>query len=128
MSAITKLPTTFRRIELELAREPDHPVGDPTERYTLIAPLDAEGRIDSDLWGEHREACRVVRTHEGEVSAGHIVHGPGGIWRFEFDISGSAPVERAFRLSDERLQPGEYVSIIREDGEHPYCVMSVSGV
>jgi len=128
MSTLTKLPSTFRRIELELAREPEHPAGDPTERYTLIAPLDPESRVDAKLWSDHRDACRVVRTHKGEVSAGHLVHGPGGMWRFQFDVSGSAPAERAFRLSDERLQPGEYVSIIREDGAHPFCVMSVSVV
>lgn len=57
----SRLPRSFREIRLELAREKDHPEGDRAIGYTLIAPLDNEGRIDAETWQSHREACKVVR-------------------------------------------------------------------
>ncbi len=124
----TKLPGAFRRIHLQLAREPGHPAGDPDERYILIAPLQDDGRIDGNLARDYRDACRVVRDHEGETAVGHLVHGPRGVWRFEYDISGQATPERGFRLGDEVMREGEYVAIIRDDGEHPYRVAAVQRV
>jgi hypothetical protein len=45
-----KLPPSFRRIRLELAREKGHPQGSARIGYTFVAPLDANGKIDADLW------------------------------------------------------------------------------
>lgn len=128
MSSINRLPNAFRRIEMELAREPGHPAGDASERYILIAPLNADGRIDAELWKQNREACRVVREHEGDTAVGHLTRGPGGMWRFEYDVSGDAESERAFHLKDEQMQAGEYISIVREDGAHPFRVTAVAQV
>jgi hypothetical protein len=128
MSTMTKLPKAFRRINLELAREPGHPSGDPDERYVLIAPLDDEGQIDTAVWRDNREACRVVREHEGETAVGHLVRGPGGAWSLHYDVSGRAEDERVFHLSEERIRAGEYISIIRNDGAHPFRVTAVADI
>jgi hypothetical protein len=55
---MTSLPSTFRRIRLELAREPGHPSGDTAHGYDFLAPLDRDGRIEAELWKNNREACR----------------------------------------------------------------------
>ncbi len=49
------LPAQFRRIRIELAREPGHPEGDGGFAYIIVAPLDTDDRIDPTLWREHRE-------------------------------------------------------------------------
>ena len=40
------LPPSFRQIRLELAREAGHPEGDHGIAYVIVAPLDANNRID----------------------------------------------------------------------------------
>jgi hypothetical protein len=71
----TSLPTQFREIRIELAREPGHPEGDADVAYVIVAPLDADDRIDPALWREHREACRIARLRPGQQDDhGHLVH------------------------------------------------------
>ena len=71
----TSLPSQFRQIRLELAREPGHPEGDAAIAYVIVAPLDSDGRIDPKLWREHREACRIARLRPDEDDKrGHLVH------------------------------------------------------
>lgn len=57
----TSLPAQFRLIRIELARETGHPEGDADVAYVIVAPLDADDRIDPTLWRKHREACRIAR-------------------------------------------------------------------
>jgi hypothetical protein len=79
----TSLPTQFRRIRIELAREPSHPEGDPAVAYVIVAPLDADDRIDSELWRKHHDACRIARLRpDREDDHGHLVHRQGGGWAF----------------------------------------------
>lgn len=122
------LPAAFRRVTLELAREPGHPAGDSGDRYTLVVPLRADGRVDAELAKAHREACRFGHQLDGVTRRGSLVHGPGGRWELVYDDPATAAGEVAFRLDEERLQSGEYVSIVREDGDHPYRVMAVVAV
>src|SRR5579862_1568040 len=99
----TEIPHGFRYIRFERARDRGHPDGDRETAYILIAPLDAESRIDTELYRKHKEACRVVRKRPGnEDTLGHIVHGPGGSWRFHYDIAGSVPDETGAHFKDER--------------------------
>jgi hypothetical protein len=104
------LPRAFRRIRLELAREPQHPVGSHRHGYVFVAPLDAAGRLDPGLWKEHRDECRVVRFRPNDEDVGHLIHRPGG-WAFHYDVDGDEADEAGFRFADERFAPGEYVSI-----------------
>ena len=122
----TDLPHAFRQIRLELAREPGHPEGDRGIAYTMLAPLDAEGRIDAQLWQKHREACRVARLRpDAEDEFGHLVR-RGGSWAFTYDVAGASPDESGYHFSNERFVPGEYVSIRETDGFHAFRVATVA--
>ena len=122
-------PPSFRRIRLHLAREPGHPEGSAINGYDLVAPLDAEGRLDPTLWKSHRDRYRFVRYRPGaDREAGHLVHRPGGSWAFHFDISGHEDDAGGFRFETEHFVVGEYVSIREEDGIHTYRVVAVGPV
>ena len=119
------LPRQFREIRLELAREPSHPEGSRQHGYRLIAPLDAEGHIDAQLWKLHRDACRVVRFRPDEDDEiGHLVH-RGTHWILHYDIKGIDSDESGYRFSDERFVVGEYVSIHESEGLRTFQVTSV---
>jgi hypothetical protein len=85
----SKLPPSFRRIRLELAREKGHPRGSASVGYTLVVPLDSNCRIDADLWHQYREFCRVVRFRPDETDGvGHLIRKQGGAFAFRYDIQG----------------------------------------
>lgn len=123
---VKSLPSSFREIRLELARERQYPAGSSTYGYVIVAPLDRDAKIDAELWKKHREACRVARfrpTHDDAI--GHLVHRPGGSWAFHYDVAGNEDDESGYHFQDECFQIGEYVSI-REGGVmHTYVVTSV---
>jgi hypothetical protein len=120
----TSLPVQFRQIRIELAREPGHPEGGASVAYLIIAPLDANDRIDPTHWREHREACRITRLRPDEEDEhGHLVHRQGGGWVLHYD---SKPDAVGFHFADERFVAGEYVSINEGGKMHTYRVVSVS--
>lgn len=124
----TSLPSCFRKIRLELAREPGHPEGEANVAYVMVAPLDDDGRIDAEVWKKHREACRVARfrPHE-EDSRGHLIHRPGGSWAFQYDIAGAdRPDEAGYHFQNERFVLDEYVSINDAGKMHTFRVVGVS--
>ena len=91
--------STFQHIRLELAREPDHPRGSASTGYDLVAPLDAEGRLDPAALKAAPE-----RSH---------------VRRFVDD----ATVVTGFRLGEEKFVLGEYVSLLTARGtQHTYAV------
>ncbi|PWT87748.1 MAG: hypothetical protein C5B56_09925 [Proteobacteria bacterium] len=119
------LPSTFRQIRIELARERGHPEGAHDIAYILVAPLDDDGHIDAQVWRQNREACRVARLRPGvEPVHGHLVHLRGGSWAFEYDAG--IPDEKGYHFNEERLVPGEYVSVNEEGRMHPFRVVSVA--
>lgn len=121
------LPAQFRQIRIELAREPAHPEGDATVAYVIIAPLDADDRIDPALWREHREACRITRLRPDQKDAhGYLVHRRDGGWAFHYDRGADVPDEVGFHFADERFVSGEYVSINEGGKMHTYRVAAVS--
>ena len=121
------LPTQFRRIRIELAREPGHPGGDAAIAYIIVAPVDTDGRIDPDLWRTHRDACRIARLRpDAEDGLGHLVHQGGGSWAFHYDSAPSLLDEVGFHFADECFVAGEYVSIKEGSKLHTYRVVSVS--
>jgi hypothetical protein len=121
------LPAQFQRIGIVLAREPGHPDGDDEVAYIFVAPVDADGRIDSKLWRAHREACRVARQRPNEADQlGHLVHHAGGPWGFHYDDDANLPGEAGYHFADERFVVGEYVSINERGKMHTYRVTTVS--
>jgi len=125
--AAERLPASFRRIRLELAREPHHPEGDARIGYVLLAPLDKDGKLEVETAREHREECRVVRFHEGrEHEDGYLRRRPGGSWAFHYELDeGGEDDDPAFRLGDHRFVQGEYVTIDEDEGAHTYRVTRV---
>lgn len=121
------LPAPFRRIRLELAREKGHPDGAAGIGYSLVAPLTRDGHLDTDLARDRREACTVVRFHEGRDSEEGFLHRRrDGAWSFHFDLSGGEVEEDAtYRLASHRFAIGEYITVTEDDGPHTYCVTSV---
>ncbi len=122
----TSLPAQFRQMRVELAREPGHPQGGTDVAYIIVAPLDADDRIDAALWRKHREACRIARLRPDQQDAhGHLVHRQGGGWVFHYDAE-AMPDEVGFHFADERFIPGEYLSINDGGKFRTYRVVSVN--
>jgi hypothetical protein len=118
------LPSSFRQIRIELAREQGHPEGAHNIAYVLVAPLDGDGHIDAEIWRQHREACRVAQLRPAAATVrGHLVHRRGGSWAFEYDVN--IPDEPGYHFNEERFVPGEYVSVNEDGRMHPFRVVSV---
>lgn len=120
------IPQDFRKVHLELAREPGHPEGDFRHGYDLLIPLGDDARIDAASWREHRAATRIRRFRPGEADlVGVLARKPGGSWYFDY-ASGDRDDEPGFRFGDETFVPGEYVSIRENDGTmHTFRIVSV---
>jgi len=121
----------LKHIKLQLARSKEFPSGSSRHGYDIVAPLDAEGRIDPELWRVHREACRVRRFWDDEEDAiGRLVHKPGGAeharWMFDYGGADDEDDESGYRFGAHKFLPGEYVSIRGHDGElHTFVVATV---
>jgi hypothetical protein len=109
---------------LRLARNPGFPDGDPRQGYVIIAPLDAQGRLDVEEWRKRREDCTVVRFKPGEAddADGRLSH-RGSHWFFHYDEEAEGEDEPVHRLGDHRLAIGDYVTVAERDGvERTYRV------
>jgi len=126
----TDLPGNFRRIRLELAREPDHPEGDSGIGYTLLAPLKSDGLLDVEAARYFRDKCRVVRFKHGEDSEeGYLRRRPGGSWAFHYDLpDGAEDDDPGFRFERHRFVPGDYLTVVEDEGAHTYRVVSVQSL
>jgi hypothetical protein len=128
---MTQLPHVFKRIRLNLARSKEFPTGSERHGYEFVAPLDAGGHIDPELWRTNREHCGVRRFWAGEDDeVGRLVHKPGGPeharWVFDYDETAEDDDEAGYRFGAHAFRPGEYVSIRDEDGAmHTFQVVSV---
>lgn len=128
---MTKLPHVLKRIRLNLARSKEFPSGSARHGYEFVAPLDASGHIDVELWRQHREHCRVRRFWEGEQDEiGRLVYKSGAAanarWIFDYDETAEEDDEAGYRFGTHAFTHGEYVSIRDEEGEmHTFQVVSV---
>jgi hypothetical protein len=128
---MTQLPHVLKRIRLNLARSKEFPLGSDKHGYEFVAPLDADGHINPELWRKYREHCGVRRFWGGEDDEiGHLVHKPGGAehgrWLFDYDEATEEDDEAGYRFGDHIFRPGEYVSIRDEEGAmHTFQVVSV---
>ncbi len=124
------LPHQLKRVRLRLARSKEFPTGSLYHGYEFVAPLDANGHIDVDLWRQHRDHCRVRRFWGGEEEIGRLVHKSGGKehsrWIFDYNEAAEDDDEAGYRFASHAFLPGEYVSIRDEEGElHTFQVVSV---
>jgi hypothetical protein len=121
-------PRNFRRIRLELAREPSRPAGDPRVGYLLIAPLDTDDRIDAAGWARDKNHCAVIRYRPGEEPMHGQLVKVGKGWRFRYGEEKNEADELGYHFADERFMIGEYVSIAEADGMHTYRIAAVEHV
>jgi len=125
MIARNELTSKFRHVRLLLAREKEHPSGDPEEGYDLLVPLDANGRLDAAEWKAHQPQCRVRRFRPGQDDRiGRLRRKPGGQWYLDY-AEGDRDDEIGFRLGEERFTIGEYVSVGDGLGMHTYQIARV---
>ena len=111
------MTSPLHHIRLERAREPGAPLGDSHFGYDLVAPLNAEGRLDPEGDIESPSAWRV-RHFEGEetVAVGRLRHTSREHWRFHFQAQ-EGPDVSAPHLGDERFALGDYVSVKDAHGQ-----------
>lgn len=108
------MTSALHHIRLELAREPGKPEGDHHSGYDIVAPLDAEGRLDPNAARTMGNSCRVRRFAEDEtVATGWLLSAGGGDWILDFPDD--ADDEAGFRFGEERFMLGEYVSLQARD-------------
>jgi hypothetical protein len=124
------LPHVLKRIRLDLARSKEFPSGSIRHGYEFVAPLDAKGHIDVELWRQHRNHCGVRRFWQGEDDkVGHLVHKPGGSeharWVFDYNAKRVDDDEAGYRFGSHTFAPGEYVTIRDQDEAHTFKVVSV---
>jgi hypothetical protein len=127
---MTQLPHVLKRIRLNLARSKEFPAGSAKHGYEFVAPLDANGHIDPELWRKYRSHCGVRRFWGTDEEIGRLVHKPGGAeqarWIFDYDETAEDDDEAGYRFGNHVFRNGEYVSIRDEDGElHTFQVVSV---
>ncbi|MGD9981838.1 MAG: hypothetical protein AB7T58_14710 [Hyphomonadaceae bacterium] len=110
----------LKSIVLRLARNPDagFPNGDDTRGYRIVAPLNAHGLLDLDLWRANKDQCTVVRfsPDDAEKADGWLSH-HGAQWYFRYDDEEDGPDEPIFRLGDHKLVVGEYATVHEADGD-----------
>jgi hypothetical protein len=127
-TSASSAPDHFHIVHLDLAREPGHPDGSAQDRYTLLLPLAADGRIIVPEARAHSDYCRVSHAcGQDDIKRGWIRRGDDGAWVFDFGDAEGEP-EIGFRLAQEQFNPGEYVSILRGAHEHTYRVVSLQPV
>ena len=125
-------PATLHRVTLTLARCPEHPDGSAGRGYEIVAPLSPDGRLDSVLWRDARDHCRVRRFWTGERDRhGRLVHRAGGdggaTWLIDYEDWTNEYDEPGYRLGTHAFIEGEYVSI-RETGDEVYRTFKVARV
>ena len=100
----------LKRIRLNLARSKEFPSGSSHHGYEFVAPLDARGHRDPQLWQRYREQCGVRRFWGHEEQIGHLVHKPGGAeharWVFHYDPATDDDDEAGFRFGSHVFAPG----------------------
>lgn len=114
---------TLAHIRLTLAREPDHPEGDPATGYDLVAAVDRDGRLDPAACKAAGARCHVRRFEGGEtVAIGRLRHAGHHRWVLDLD-PGEQDDQIGFRFDDAAFLPGAYVSLTGHDGvQHTYSV------
>lgn len=120
MSALT-------RIVLQLGRNPDegYPEGDRHQGYIINAPIGANGKLDIELWKNHKKECKVVRYGiDSEKFADGLLAHAKDKWFFAYDELQEGPDEDVYHLGDHRLWVGDYVTIHGKDGKSLIYVVS----
>ncbi|HRD28228.1 MAG TPA: hypothetical protein PLO65_08010 [Caulobacter sp.] len=120
---------TLSRIVMRLARNPgtEFADGDDHRGYSLVAPLQADGKLDVEGFQAQRADCSVRRFAPDEEAVNGVLKRRGQTWYFDYDAADDTDDEPVHRLGEHRFAVGEYVSIADEDGRMlAYKVTEVS--
>jgi hypothetical protein len=120
---------TLSRIVMRLARNPgtEFADGDDHRGYSLVAPLQADGKLDVEGFQARRADCSVRRFAPDEEAVNGVLKRRGQTWYFDYDAAEDTDDEPVHRLGEHRFAVGEYVSIADEDGRMlAYKVTEVS--
>ena len=117
----------LRNIRLELARNPEFPLGSTEHGYEFKAPLNGDGALDLDAWKTERRKCNVRRFWRGEPEeVGYLVHTRRRTWAFHYDGMDDEDEDPIFAFDRHNFVEGEYVSITEHDGvQRTFQVRSV---
>ncbi len=116
----------LKQIRLELARTAEHPEGSNEDGYEFLAPLGADGHIDTAAWRDVREACSVRRFwHDEDDQHGILIRTAGNHWAFSY-APGEEDDEPITRFASHAFKEGEYVTVTEHDGvARPFRVVWV---
>jgi hypothetical protein len=106
------------RVVMRLARNPGTEFADGDDRrgYTLVAPLLADGHIDTEVFPKVKGDCSVRRFAPDEDAVTGRLSRRGQVWFFDYDEADDADDEPVHRLGEHRFSLGEYVSVADENG------------
>jgi hypothetical protein len=109
---------SLSRIVMRLARNPgtEFAGGDDHRGYTLVAPLDADGKLDAEAFAKAEKACTVHRFAPDEDAVDGSLDRRQGRWFFNYDEDDDLADEPVYRLGDHVFAVGEYVTVTDEDG------------
>ncbi|WP_417477507.1 hypothetical protein [Maricaulis sp.] len=111
---------SLTRVVMRLGRNPDagFPDGDDHHGYVVIAPLDKDGKLDTELWRANKAACTVDRFSPDatETADGWLSH-RGSRWFFRYDEEEEGPDEPVYRLGEHSMRIGDYLTIHEADGD-----------
>jgi hypothetical protein len=94
---MAQLPHSLKRIRLNVARSKQFPEGSIRHGYEFVAPLDADGHIDAEMWRQYRDHCRVRRFWGSEEQIGQLVHKPGGKNTHDGCLTTTEPLKTTMR-------------------------------
>lgn len=116
----------LKKITLELARTQNYPQGSSECGYEILAPLDAQGHLDTEIWKTRKENCTVRRFWKNEDDQrGHLVHHRGNHWAIEYE-NDNVNEEPIFRFNKHVFAEGEYITITEHDEtQMPFKIVSI---
>lgn len=108
---------TLSRIMLQMARNPGTEFADGDDRrgYMIVAPLDANGRLDGNVFSREPDKCVVRHFADGEPATTGRLRRRGENWFIDYDASNERPDEYGVHLGDHQFRIGDYVTL--RDGE-----------
>jgi hypothetical protein len=121
---------SLSRIVMRLARNPgtEFAEGDDHRGYTLVAPLNADGKIDETAFRANKDKATVRRFAPEEDAQEGKLNRRGDRWFFDYGEDGDG-AEPLYRIGEHRFAVGEYVSITDEEGRLlTYKVTDVAAV
>ena len=122
---------SLSRIVMRIARNPgtEFSGGDDHRGYTLVAPLDAAGKLDAAAFAKDDTACTVHRFTPDEDPVDGMLGRRAGQWFSNYGEEDDLADEPLYRLGDHVFAVGEYVTVTDEDGRAmTYKVTELAGV